>query len=101
MPSRFRLRVATLGAPSCPRTFVALLAAAFCAAPGRAQEPPPNPDHAPRKFSLSGFGTLGVVLQVTHSRHGKGSAGTLANVQPSFQPGGRVDVFSATLDFVF
>lgn len=40
-------------------------------------------------------------LQLDHTRLGAGSAGTLANIQPGFQPGGKVTVFSATLDFVF
>jgi hypothetical protein len=40
-------------------------------------------------------------LQLDHSRVGTGSPGTLINIQPGFQPGGRFTVFSATLDFVF
>ncbi len=40
-------------------------------------------------------------LQFDHTRLGAGSAGTLINIQPGFQPGGRVNVFSATIDFVF
>jgi hypothetical protein len=40
-------------------------------------------------------------LQLEHTRHGAGSAGTLINVQPGFQPGGGVNVISATIDFVF
>jgi hypothetical protein len=40
-------------------------------------------------------------LQFDHIRLGDGSAGTLINTQPAFQPGGRVDVFSAAIDFVF
>jgi hypothetical protein len=40
-------------------------------------------------------------LQLDHSRHGDGSAGTLTNLQPAFQRGGTVNVFSATIDFVF
>jgi hypothetical protein len=30
-----------------------------------------------------------------------GSPGVLANIQPGFEPGGRVDLFSVSLDFVF
>jgi predicted porin len=30
-----------------------------------------------------------------------GSSGVLVNTQPGFEPGGRVDVFSVSLDFVF
>jgi hypothetical protein len=30
-----------------------------------------------------------------------GSPGVLSNTQPGFEPGGRVDLFSVTLDFVF
>ena len=41
------------------------------------------------------------MVQVDHIRLGAGSAGTLINVQPDFQPGGKVNVFSATIDFVF
>ncbi|MDP2093816.1 MAG: hypothetical protein Q8K50_07985 [Hydrogenophaga sp.] len=40
-------------------------------------------------------------LQFDHIRIGAGSQGTLINIQPGFQPGGKVNVFSATLDFVF
>lgn len=40
-------------------------------------------------------------MQLDHSRVGAGSPGTLVNIQPGFQPGGRFTVFSATLDFVF
>lgn len=40
-------------------------------------------------------------LQFDHIRLGAGSPGTLINVQPGFQPGGKVNVFSATIDFVF
>jgi len=40
-------------------------------------------------------------LQFDQTRLGAGSPGTLINTQPGFQPGGRVNVFSATIDFVF
>jgi hypothetical protein len=40
-------------------------------------------------------------LQFDHIRIGAGSTGALVNLQPSFQLGGKVNVFSATLDFVF
>ena len=40
-------------------------------------------------------------VQVDHIRIGAGSTGTLIKVQPDFQPGGKVNVFSATIDFVF
>jgi hypothetical protein len=40
-------------------------------------------------------------LQLDHTQHGANSAGTLSNVQPGFQPGGKVDVISMTIDFVF
>jgi hypothetical protein len=40
-------------------------------------------------------------LQLDHSRHGDGSAGALSNLQPGFEPGGSVNVFSASVDFVF
>jgi hypothetical protein len=40
-------------------------------------------------------------LQFDHIRLGAGMPGTLTEVQPGFQPGGKVNVFSATLDFVF
>ena len=40
-------------------------------------------------------------MQLDHSRVGADSRGTLVNIQPGFQPGGRFTVFSATLDFVF
>jgi hypothetical protein len=44
---------------------------------------------------------LALKLQYNHIRIGAGSPGTLVNIQPGFQPGGKVDVFSATVDFVF
>jgi predicted porin len=40
-------------------------------------------------------------LQFDHTRFGAGSAGVLRNVQPGFQTGGKVNVFSASVDFVF
>jgi hypothetical protein len=40
-------------------------------------------------------------LQLDHSRHGDGSAGALSDLQPGFRPGGNVNVFSASVDFVF
>lgn len=40
-------------------------------------------------------------LQYDHTRIGAGSPGLLINTQPAFQPGGKVNVFSATVDFVF
>ena len=40
-------------------------------------------------------------LQYDHIRLGAGSSGTLINVQPGFQPGGNVEVFSVVVDFVF
>jgi len=39
-------------------------------------------------------------LQFDHTRLGPGSVGML-NIQPGFQTGGRFNVFSATIDFVF
>lgn len=40
-------------------------------------------------------------LQFDHTRHDAGSAGLLSNRQPGFRTGGKVNVFSATIDFVF
>jgi hypothetical protein len=40
-------------------------------------------------------------LQFDHTRIGAGSTGILKNTQPGFQLGGKVNVFSATVDFVF
>ncbi|MHB1075211.1 hypothetical protein [Thiobacillus sp.] len=40
-------------------------------------------------------------LQYDRIHLGTGSPGTLSNTQPGFQPGGKVNVFSATIDFVF
>ena len=40
-------------------------------------------------------------LQYDHTRNGTGSPGPLINTQPGFQPGGKVNVLSATMDFVF
>lgn len=40
-------------------------------------------------------------LQFDHTRLGAGSPGTLINIQPGFQRGGKFNVFSATVDFVF
>ena len=34
------------------------------------------------------------------TRLGAGSPGTLSNLQPGFQPGGSVSLFSAVIDFV-
>lgn len=40
-------------------------------------------------------------LQYDHTRIGTGSSGVLCNRQPGYQSGGKVNVFSATIDFVF
>lgn len=40
-------------------------------------------------------------LQFDRTRLGSGSPGILMNIQPGFQPGGTVDLFSAAVDFVF
>jgi hypothetical protein len=40
-------------------------------------------------------------LQYDHTRIGVGSSGVLTNLQPGFQSGGKVNVISATIDFVF
>lgn len=40
-------------------------------------------------------------LQFDHTDIGAGSNGRLDNLQPGYQPGGKVDMFSATIDFVF
>jgi hypothetical protein len=40
-------------------------------------------------------------LQFSQIRLGSHSSGTLINVQPDFVPGGKVNVFSGTFDFVF
>ena len=40
-------------------------------------------------------------LQYDHTRLGAGSPGTLRNLQPGFRPGGTVNLFSASIDFVF
>lgn len=40
-------------------------------------------------------------LQFDQTRNGAGSPGTLINRQPGFQPGGKVDLFSIAVDFVF
>jgi hypothetical protein len=39
-------------------------------------------------------------LQCDHTRLGAGSPGNLTNLQPDFRPGGTVNLFSATIDFV-
>jgi hypothetical protein len=45
--------------------------------------------------------SVALKLQYDHIRLGDGSAGTLINTQPAFQSGGKVDVLSAAVDFVF
>jgi hypothetical protein len=40
-------------------------------------------------------------LQFDHTRIGAGSTGILINTQPGFQLGGKINMFSATIDFVF
>jgi hypothetical protein len=40
-------------------------------------------------------------LQFDHTDIGSGSSGVLGNLQPGFQSGGKFDLFSATIDFVF
>ncbi|MFC5498481.1 hypothetical protein ACFPOE_13125 [Caenimonas terrae] len=40
-------------------------------------------------------------LQFDHTHLGPGSSGALRNMQPGFQPGGQLNVFSASVDVVF
>jgi len=40
-------------------------------------------------------------LQFDHTSIGDGSIGMLSNTQPGFQLGGKVNMLSATVDFVF
>jgi opacity protein-like surface antigen len=40
-------------------------------------------------------------LQYDHTRLGAGSPGTLINLQPGFQSGGAVNIFSAAIDFLW
>lgn len=40
-------------------------------------------------------------IQFDHTRIGAGSIGALRDPQPGFQPGGKYDLISATVDFVF
>ena len=40
-------------------------------------------------------------LQYDHTRIGAGSSGVLSKLQPGFQSGGKVNVISAIIDFVF
>lgn len=61
--------------------------------------------HVQRTLSIGGRWDLvknvDVKLQCDHTRIGADSTGTLINIQPGFQPGGTVNIFSATVDFVF
>jgi len=40
-------------------------------------------------------------LQYDHTRLGAGSPGTLINLQPGFQPGSALNIFSAVIDFLW
>lgn len=40
-------------------------------------------------------------MQFDHSNIGKGSPGTLDHMQPGFEPGGKYNVFSVVIDFLF
>ncbi len=40
-------------------------------------------------------------VQYDHTRIGSGSSGVLINFQPGYQTGGTVNLFSASIDFVF
>jgi hypothetical protein len=40
-------------------------------------------------------------LQIDRTTLGANSQGSLTNIQPGFQRGSSLDVFSATMDFVF
>ncbi|MDO8988858.1 MAG: porin [Sideroxyarcus sp.] len=42
-----------------------------------------------------------IKLQFDHTRIDTGTIGSLINIQPDYQTGGKVNVFSATIDFVF
>ena len=45
--------------------------------------------------------SIAIKLQFDHVRRGAGSPGTFGNVQPGFVPGGKANLLSATIDFVF
>jgi hypothetical protein len=61
--------------------------------------------HVQRTLSIGGrwdvVKNVDLKLQFDHTHIGADSTGTLINIQPGFQPGGTVNVFSATVDFVF
>ena len=40
-------------------------------------------------------------VQYDHTRIGTGSSGVLTSLQPGYQTGGTVNLFSAAIDFVF
>jgi len=40
-------------------------------------------------------------VQYDHTRIGSGSSGALSNLQPGYKAGGKVNLFSAAIDFVF
>ncbi len=44
---------------------------------------------------------LDLKLQFDHMRLGAGSPGTLRNLQPGFELGSTVNVFTTTIDFVY
>jgi hypothetical protein len=83
--------------PSATATAAALDAAldASLAARGKTQ----------RTISFGGrwdlFSNGALKLQFDRTHHGAGSAGSLVNLQPGFQPGGKVDVISANFSFVY
>ena len=45
--------------------------------------------------------SVALKLQLDHMRLDSGSNANLINLQPGYVPGGEVNVFSATIDFVF
>jgi len=61
--------------------------------------------HVQRSLSIGGrwdfVKNVDLKVQYDHMRIGADSTGTLINIQPGFQPGGTVNVFSTTVDFVF
>ena len=62
-----------------------------------------NPDQSTRSLGARWDlrDDLDLKIQFDRSRLGRGSAGNLGNVQPSFRPGGRYELISVAVDVIF
>jgi hypothetical protein len=105
------LTISQISAPTVPKTglvaadYPPQLSSTIAALNAGLEETLHGTYHVQRTVSVGGRWDVAkhidLKVQYDYTRIGADSSGTLINAQPGFQPGGTVNIFSATVDFVF